>query len=46
MSLHGFAILVVNLTDTPKDDLVVAKVYSVIEKLAGIFGEKAKQSPK
>ncbi len=42
MALHGVAVLIVNLTPTPKDDAVLAKVYRVIELLAGIISTKAK----
>ena len=41
-ALHVLAVAIVNLTPTPKDDAVVAKFYSVIEKIAGIFTDKAK----
>lgn len=37
--------LIVNLTPTPKDDILVGKVYKIIEKLAGIWGYKAKLLP-
>lgn len=39
---HALALAVVNLTPTPKDDAVLAKVYKVIELFAGITA-KAKQ---
>ncbi len=40
---HVLAVAIVNLTPTPKDDEVVAKVYSAVEFVAGIFTAKAKQ---
>jgi len=42
IALHGLAILVVNVTPTPKDNAIVAKVYKVLEWLAGVF-PKAKE---
>jgi hypothetical protein len=44
-SLQKAAEIVVNLTDTPVDDTVVGKFYTVLEKIAGIWGLKAKQLP-
>jgi hypothetical protein len=43
LAIHAAAVAVVNLTPTPKDDAIVAKVYRVIEIIAGIFTAKAKQ---
>ena len=43
LSLHGTALLVCNLTKTPKDDEFVAKAYKLIEVLAGIITPKAKK---
>lgn len=40
---HVLAVAIVNLTATPKDDAIVAKVYGVIEKLAGMFTPKVKE---
>lgn len=37
LALHGAAVLVVNLTDTPKDDDLVARFYRGVELFAGIF---------
>lgn len=37
LALHGAAVLIVNLTDTPKDDDLVARFYRGIELFAGIF---------
>lgn len=42
---HIVALVVVNLTPTPKDDEVVGKVYRGLELLAGLFTSKAKQYP-
>jgi hypothetical protein len=43
LAVHGVAILIVNLTPTPKDNEVVAKYYRVIEVLAGIITRLAKK---
>ena len=43
LSLHGTALLIVNLTPTPSDDAVLAKAYKVIEFLGGLVTKKAKQ---
>ena len=37
LALHGAAVLIVNLTDTPKDDDLVARFYRGVELFAGIF---------
>lgn len=37
LALHGAAVLIVNLTDTPKDNDLVARFYRGIELFAGIF---------
>ena len=37
LALHGAAVLIVNLTDTPKDDDAVARFYRGVELFAGIF---------
>lgn len=42
-AIHVLALAIVNLTPTPKDDEFVAKVYSFVEKIAGIFTPKAKE---
>jgi hypothetical protein len=42
-SLHGAALVIVNITKTPKDDVVVAKAYKLLEILAGIVTPRAKQ---
>lgn len=41
-ALHGLAIAIVNLTPTPKDDEIFAKIYKVVEILAGILTDRAK----
>jgi hypothetical protein len=43
-AVHALAIAIVNLTPTPADDAVVAKVYRVIEVLAGIITPNAKDA--
>lgn len=43
MSLHAAAVVIVNLTPTPKDDQAVAKAYKLIELAAGIFTKIAKK---
>lgn len=50
VALHGLALVIVNLTPTPKDDealssarRVVVKLYRVVEILAGIVGPLAKR---
>ncbi len=40
---HGFALVICNLTKTPKDDEVLAKAYKVIEFFAGIITPYAKK---
>lgn len=42
VAAHALALAIVNLTPTPKDDAVVAKVYTVIEWIAGVVTRKAK----
>jgi len=43
LSLHAFALVIVNLTKTPKDDEFVAKAYKLIEVFAGIITPRAKK---
>jgi len=50
VAIHGVALVVVNLTPTPKDNerlgdvaRVVVKVYRAVEILAGIVSRRAKQ---
>lgn len=40
---HGFAVAVVNLTPTPADDILLGKLYRIVEAFAGILTETAKQ---
>ena len=40
---HGLALVIVNLTKTPKDDQALAAVYKVVEMLAGIVTPRAKK---
>lgn len=44
VALHALAVAIVNLTPTPKDDEVLAKVYRVVEVLAGLFTKKTKDT--
>lgn len=44
-ALQKAAEVVVNTTDTPADNKYVGKFYSILEKVAGIWGYKAKQLP-
>jgi|688.fasta_scaffold216976_3 hypothetical protein len=37
LALHGAAVLICNLTDTPNDDALVARFYRGIELFAGIW---------
>jgi len=43
LAIHAIAVVIVNLTPTPKDDAAVAKFYKVIEVLAGIITKLAKR---
>lgn len=43
LAAHGLAIFIVNLTPTPKDNTWVRRVYTVIEKIAGIVSGKSKE---
>jgi hypothetical protein len=43
LAAHGVSLAIVNLTATPKDNEVHAKVYKVIEKLAGFISPLAKR---
>lgn len=47
-SLFGLmfvAQIIVNLTPTPKDDEFVGKAYKWLERIAGIWGYRAKMLP-
>ena len=43
LAAHGLALAIVNLTPTPKDNDIVAKVYRGIELAAGIVTPKVKE---
>ncbi len=50
IAIHGLALVIVNLTPTPKDNealdgatRVVVKLYRALEILAGLVSKKAKQ---
>jgi hypothetical protein len=43
LAAHAMALVIVNLTKTPKDNEVVAMVYKMIEVLAGIVSPRAKK---
>lgn len=43
LALHGAAVLIVNLTDTPKDDDLMGRFYRGVELLAGIVSPLAKR---
>lgn len=43
LGIHALAIAIVNLTDTPKDDEIVAKYYRIVEVMAGIVTRLAKR---
>lgn len=42
-AVHALALVVVNITPTPKDNEVYSKFYKVIEVLAGIVTKIAKK---
>lgn len=42
-AVHGLALVIVNLTPTPADDRIYAKLYKVIEVFAGIVTKIAKK---
>jgi hypothetical protein len=43
LAVHGLALLIVNLTPTPKDDQALAKYYKAVEFLAGLVTKLAKR---
>ena len=43
IAVHALAVFIVNLTPTPKDDAALAKVYKLVEKLAGVVTKKVKE---
>lgn len=42
LSAHATALMIVNLTPTPKDDDALARVYRLIEIFAGLLSKKVK----
>jgi hypothetical protein len=42
-AIHAAAVVIVNMTPTPKDDEIVGKAYKLIEMAAGIFTKIAKK---
>lgn len=43
LAAHGLALVIVNLTKTPKDNEAVAKAYKLIEVVAGIITPRVKK---
>jgi len=43
LALHAAALIIVNATNTPADDAVLAKAYKAIEFVAGFVTYKAKK---
>jgi hypothetical protein len=43
LAAHGFALVIVNLTKTPKDNEALAKAYKLIEIVAGVITPRAKK---
>ena len=43
--IMAVAQIIVNFTDTPKDNEILGKLYKWVERAAGIWGVKAKQLP-
>jgi hypothetical protein len=41
-AIHAAAVVIVNLTPTPKDDVWVARYYRILEILAGIVTKLSK----
>lgn len=42
-AIHAAALVIVNLTKTPKDDEVLTRVYRVVEILAGVVTKLVKK---
>ena len=42
-TVHAAALVIVNLTKTPKDDEVLTRVYRIIEILAGVVTKLVKK---
>jgi hypothetical protein len=40
---HGLALVIVNMTKTPKDDDALHAIYRVVEVVAGIVSPRAKK---
>jgi uncharacterized YccA/Bax inhibitor family protein len=40
---HGLALVIVNMTKTPKDDAALHAIYRVVEVIAGIVSPRAKK---
>lgn len=45
-ALHTIALVIVNATPTPKDNEALAKLYRVVELIAGFITPKAKEADK
>jgi hypothetical protein len=43
IAVHAVALLIVNMTSTPKDDEALAKYYRIVEILAGFISKLAKK---
>ena len=43
LAAHGLALVICNMTKTPKDDEFIAKLYKLIEVMAGIITPRAKK---
>lgn len=43
--LHAVALAIVNLTPTPDDNIILGKVYKVVEGIAGVVTKTAKERP-
>lgn len=44
-AVHTLAVAIVNLTPTPDDNILLGKVYRVVEAFAGILTATAKEYP-
>lgn len=43
LSAHALALLIVNLTPTPRDNVAVARLYRALEMVAGLWSPMAKR---
>jgi len=43
MAGHALALAIVNMTESPKDNDMLKKVYGYVEIVAGLVGSKAKK---